>query len=307
MTNEQVHSMHLGDVEIIRVVEWHEPFLSTTDMFPTSSRELWEANEDWLAPNHWQPEDDRTVIALQSWVLRGSGQTVLIDTGAGRGRNRPDMGPFHQSESRLLELLTDAGVRPAEVDVVVNTHLHVDHVGWNTVDVNGEWAPSFPNATYLIPAADDFHYGPANSYGNGQQVVDRLIYEDSIAPIHKAGQSLLWEGTHRVNDFLTLESTPGHTPGSSVARLASRTDKAVFAGDLLHSPVQILDPCCNTNACLAPEQAESSRRRVLTRAAEENELLVPAHFGGAGALEVRRVNGGFALGEWASFSPHLKR
>ncbi|MFD0899127.1 MBL fold metallo-hydrolase [Actinomadura sediminis] len=301
--NESVQRMLLGDVEVIRVVEWHEPFLPTSDMFPGVGAHVWKDNEGWLAPDHWEPDTGRVVSALQSWVLRSAGQTVLVDTGAGNGRERPGMGPYHRSPSDLLGLLAKAGVRPQDVDVVVNTHLHVDHVGWNTVDADGQWAPTFPNARYLIPAADDFHYGPDNAYGNGAQEVDRLIYEDSIAPVHQTGQAVLWDGLHRIDEHLTLESAPGHTPGSSVLRLASGNDRAVFVGDLLHSPVQILHPCCNSNACLAPEQAADSRQRILGRAADERELLVPAHFGGAGALEIRRNRTGFALGPWAASEP----
>ncbi|MEV1049045.1 MBL fold metallo-hydrolase [Streptomyces sp. NPDC049916] len=301
--NERAQSMVLGDVEVIRVIEWHEPFLPTSGMFPGADADVWKDNEDWLVPDHWEPARDVTVIALQSWVLRSAGRTVLVDTGAGNGRERPDMGPFHRARSDFLGLLERAGVRQEDVDVVVNTHLHVDHVGWNTVDADGQWIPTFPNAHYLIPAADNFHYGPDNGYGNGVQKVDRLIYEDSIAPIHQAGQAVLWDGVHHIDEHLTLESAPGHTPGSSVLRLASGTDRAVFVGDLLHSPTQILDPCCNSNACLAPEQAVASRRRILERAADERELLVPAHFGGAGALHVRRNGDGFALGSWASAGP----
>lgn len=301
MLNQSVQRMVLGDVEVIRVVEWHEPFLPATDMFPGAAARAWEENEHWLAPDHWEPDTGRTVIALQSWVLRSGGRTVLVDTGAGDGRERPGMAPyFHQRQDDLLGRLVDAGVPPEDVDVVVNTHLHVDHVGWNTVDAGGEWAPTFPNAQYLIPAADDFHFGPQNSYGAGVQEVDRLIYEDSIAPIHRAGLAVLWDGEHRIDEHLTLESAPGHTPGHSVLRLASGSDRAVFAGDLLHTPLQIIDPYCNSSACLAPEQAVASRRRVLQRAVDERELLVPAHFGGAGALEVRQENGRFALGPWAT-------
>ncbi|MEU4658496.1 MBL fold metallo-hydrolase [Streptomyces sp. NPDC023723] len=298
--NERVQRMTLGAVEVIRVVEWHEPFLPASGMFPGAGAEVWKDNEDWLAPDHWEPDGDLAVLALQSWVLRSGGRTVLVDTGAGNGRERPGMGPFHRSRSDFLGLLARAGVRPQDVDVVVNTHLHVDHVGWNTVDADGQWVPTFPNAQYLIPAADDFHYGPDNAYGNGAREADRLIYEDSITPIHQSGQAVLWDGIHHIDEHLALESAPGHTPGSSVLRLASGSDRAVFVGDLLHSPVQILDPCCNSNACLAPEQAVASRRRILGRAADERELLVPAHFGGAGALEVRRNSAGFALGPWAT-------
>ncbi|WP_280460287.1 MBL fold metallo-hydrolase [Nocardia carnea] len=298
--NENVQRMLLGDVEVIRVIEWHQPFLPASEMFPAMGDDVWKANEAWLAPDHWEPDGGKAVTALQSWVLRSSGRTILIDTGAGRGRERPGMGPFHRSRSDFPGLLAKAGVRQQDVDVVVNTHLHVDHVGWNTIDADGQWVPTFPNAQYLIPAADDFHYGPDNAYGNGAQEVDRLIYQDSIAPIHQTGQAELWDGLYRIDEHLTLESAPGHTPGSSVLRLVSGTDRAVFVGDLLHSPVQILHSCCNSNACLAPQQAVASRRRILGRAADERELLVPAHFGGAGALEIKRNGAEFALGPWAA-------
>lgn len=301
--NERVQTMVLGDVEVIRIVEWHEPFAPTSGMFPGVDAKAWKSNESWLAPDHWDPEGDLAVLALQTWVLRSAGRTVLVDTAVGNGRERPGMAPFHRRQGDFLGLLAQAGIRPEDVDVVVNTHLHVDHVGWNTVDADGQWVPTFPHAQYLIPAADDFHYGPDNAYGNGRQEVDRLIYEDSIAPVHRAGQTVRWEGAHHIDEHLTLESAPGHTPGSSVLRLASGSDRAVFAGDLLHSPVQILHPCCNSNACLDPRQAVASRRRILARAAEQRELLIPAHFGGTGAVEVRKKADGFTLGPWATTHP----
>lgn len=274
-------------------------------LVPESGAQVWKGNEGWLAPDHWEPDSGRVVIALRTWVLRSGGRTVLVDTGVGNGRERPGSAHFHHWQGDFLGGLARVGVRPADVDIVVNTHVHGDHVGWNTVDVDGGWEPTFPNAQYLIPAADDFHFGPDNGYGNGRREDDRLIYEDSIAPVHRAGRSVLWDGTHRIDEYLTLESAPGHTPGSSVLRLASGSDRAVFVGDLLHSPVQVLTPSCNSCFCLDAEQAVASRRRVLERAAAERELVVPAHFGGAGAVEVRQEGGGFTLGRWASYGTEL--
>ncbi|MFE2325224.1 MBL fold metallo-hydrolase [Streptomyces sp. NPDC059385] len=300
MSNESAQRMMLGDVEVIRVVEWQGPFVPARDLVPDSPAEVWKDNEEELAPDHWEPDSDRAVMALQTWVLRSAGRTVLVDTGVGNGRERPGSPQFHQWQGDFLGQLARAGVRPQDVDVVVNTHVHGDHVGWNTVAAQGEWAPAFPNAQYLIPAADDFHFGPDNAYAKGLREDDRLIYEDSIAPVHRAGQSLLWDGAHRIDENLTLESAPGHTPGSSVLRLASGTDRAVFVGDLLHSPVQILGPGCNSCFCMDAQRAEASRRRILQRAADERELVVPAHFGGTGAVEVRRDGDGFALARWAA-------
>ncbi|WP_435058966.1 MBL fold metallo-hydrolase [Streptomyces sp. bgisy060] len=303
MTNENTRSIVLGDVEVLRVVEWQGPFGPAGTLVPEAGAEVWKANEEWLAPDHWAPDDDSAVMALQSWVLRSGGRTVLVDTGVGDGRERPHSPQFHRRRDGFLDRLEQAGIRPEDVDVVVNTHLHADHVGWNTRDAEGEWVPTFPNAQYLLPAADDFHFGPENGYGGGLREDDRLVYGDSVAPVHRAGLVTLWEGTHRIDGNLTLESAPGHTPGSAVLRLASGTDRAVFVGDLLHSPVQILDPGCASCFCLDPAEAARSRRRVLERAADARELVVPAHFGGAGAFEVRRDGTGFALAGWASYGP----
>ncbi|GAA0932511.1 MBL fold metallo-hydrolase [Pseudonocardia zijingensis] len=302
--SDTVQRTTLGAVEVLRIIERHGAFLPTAEFLPGAAPEVWERNADWLAPDHWEPESGKTVTALQTWVLRSGGRTVVIDTLAGSMRVRPGMeGHFHLQESDLLDRLARAGVHPEDVDTVVNTHLHVDHVGWNTRDADGDWVPTFPRAQYLIPAADDAHYGPANTTGTGLKEVDRLVYADSIAPIHRAGQAVLWDGEHRIDDNLVLEPAPGHTPGSCVVRLESGGDRAVFVGDLMHSPVQIVDPCCNSSACYEPERAVASRRRILERAADERELVVPGHFGGAGAVEVRRDGGGFTLGAWAGFAP----
>ncbi|MFD8147177.1 MBL fold metallo-hydrolase [Streptomyces sp. NPDC059708] len=300
MTNENTQTLVLGDVEITRVIEARGPFAAAPDLVPDAGAELWKENEDWLAPDHWQPDADLAVLALQTWVLRSGGRTVLVDTGVGNGRERPGAPHFHQRQGTFMEDLAAAGVRPEEVDVVVNTHLHADHVGWNTVDAGGEWVPAFPNARYLIPAADDAYFGPRGGYGGGAREIDRLVYEDSVAPVHRAGQADLWEGSHRIDGHLTLEAAPGHTPGSSVLRLASGSDRAVFVGDMLHSPVQVLRPSRNSCFCMDAARAADTRRRTLGRAAERGELVVPAHFGGAGAFEVRVENGRFGIGTWAS-------
>ncbi|MFD7325765.1 MBL fold metallo-hydrolase [Streptomyces sp. NPDC059875] len=295
MNNESPQSIMLGDVEVVRVVEWQGAFAPARTLVPESGADVWKANEDWLAPDHWDPESDRAVMALQTWVLRSAGRTVLVDTGVGNGRERPGSPQFHHWQGDFLGCLARAGVQPEDVDVVVNTHLHADHVGWNTLGVEGEWVPAFPNAQYLIPAADDFHFGPDNAYGRGRHADDRLVYEDSVAPVHRSGQSVVWDGVHRIDAHLTLEPAPGHTPGSCVLRLESGADRAVFVGDLLHSPVQVLDPSCNSCFCLDARGAAASRRRILERAAAERELVAPAHFGGTGVVEVRREGDGFAL------------
>ncbi|MCX4823903.1 MBL fold metallo-hydrolase [Streptomyces sp. NBC_01142] len=276
------------------------PFGPARAIVPGSPEELWRDNKEWLAPDFWEPDTDSYVAALQTWVLRSEGRTVLVDTGVGNGRQRPDSPQFDNLSTDFLGQLDRAGVRPEDVDVVVNTHLHVDHVGWNTVERDGEWVPAFPNARYLIPSADYAHFDPERS--RPRREGDRLVFEDSIAPVRRAGQAVLWEDAHRIDAHLTLEPAPGHTPGSTVLRLASGGDRAVFVGDLLHSPVQILEPSCNSCFDEDTAGAAASRRRVLERAADERELVIPAHFGGAGAVEVRRDGATFAVTGWAAYA-----
>ncbi|MGV9264830.1 MBL fold metallo-hydrolase [Kitasatospora sp. NPDC003701] len=126
------------------------------------------------------------------------------------------------------------------------------------------------------------------------------MFADSITPVLRSGQAVLWERGHRIDEGLTLEAAPGHTPGSPVLRLDSRGERAVFVGGLLHGPVRLLHPTCNSCFREDPAQAATSRLRVLERAAASHELVIPAHFGGAGAVEVRRAGSGFAVARWAS-------
>jgi glyoxylase-like metal-dependent hydrolase (beta-lactamase superfamily II) len=304
-------TIELGDVEITRVVELSGEFGTGGAIVPQCPPELWQDNRDWLAPDHWNPENDAYRCRVQTWVLRSEGRTVLVDTGVGNDRVRPQVPQFGGLHTDFLDRLQEAGVRPEDVDVVVNTHIHYDHVGWNTRLEGDEWVPTFPNATYLIPRLDHAYFDPEGD-GPGRAPRDeheqlrweggRHVFDDSIVPVTRAGQAVLWEGSHRIDGNLTLEQAPGHTPGSSVLALRSGSDRAFFVGDLMHSPVQILRPDCSSCFCDDPVQAARTRRGLLERAADGRALVIPAHFGGSGAAEVRRHGGHFAVTGWAGFA-----
>ncbi|MEU6541592.1 MBL fold metallo-hydrolase [Streptomyces sp. NPDC047000] len=300
----------LGDVRITRVVEWSGPIRTARFIIPDSDEETWRRNEKWLAPDFWTPAGDSYRCRIQTWVLRSEGRTVLVDTGVGNDRDRPQVPQFAGLRTDYLARLREAGVTPEDVDVVVNTHIHYDHVGWNTELRDGAWVPTFPNATYLIPRADHLYFGPDGAHRTGaprdehervRRQGGKLVFDDSIAPVHRAGQTVLWEGSHRIDGNLLLEAAPGHTPGSSVLTLRSGTDRAVFVGDMLHSPVQVLEPGWNSCFCDDLRLAARTRRAYLARAAELRELVIPAHWPGHGAAEVRGDGDGFALSAWAAF------
>jgi glyoxylase-like metal-dependent hydrolase (beta-lactamase superfamily II) len=299
------------DVEVRRVVEWRGPLRTVSEILPDTPAEVWTANRSWLSPDFWNPGTGAYEVVIQTWVVRAAGRTVVVDTGIGDDRDRPQIPRFAQLRTGFLDRLVRAGVRPEDVDVVINTHVHYDHVGWNTRLDAGTWVPTFPNAVYLVPRADYDYFHPANAARMRAPRTDderrraegmALVFADSIEPIEAAGQLVLWESGYRVGDALRLEPAPGHTPGSSVAWLETTDARVVFAGDLLHSPVQILRPGDRSSFDLDAGAARASRRRILAAAARAGAVLCPAHFGGHGAavIEAGPGPGEFRVARWVN-------
>ncbi|HWO63246.1 MAG TPA: MBL fold metallo-hydrolase [Umezawaea sp.] len=292
----------LGNVEITRVIEQPPAGLPREFVFPDVPRQAWEAHESWLAPEHWRPEQDTMQAVMQTWVVRSEGRTILVDTGVGNGKERPYMPFFAHLDTDFLADLAKAGVRPEDVDVVVNTHLHGDHVGWNTRLDGSAWVPTFPNARYLLARADFDYWNPLNEHRTRSGRKMQNVFEDSVAPVHEAGLITLWEDSHVLDGNLRLDPAAGHTPGSSVLTLTSGTDRAVFVGDLLHSPLQFAEPDHCPSFDEDEPEARATRRRVLGWAADHNALVLPAHLAGSGAAEIRRDGTGFGIKEWAAFA-----
>ncbi|MEV5596503.1 MBL fold metallo-hydrolase [Streptomyces sp. NPDC052496] len=303
-----METIELGKVTVTRVREFFGPVGMTPDtFFPDLPERVWKDNASWISPDFMDARTRVVRSAVQTWLLRSEGKNILVDTGVGNHKERPYAPVWSRLDTGFLAGLARAGVAPEDVDVVINTHLHVDHVGWNTYLDGRNWVPTFPNATYLIPKDDFTFWNPLNHHrpllGRGNQ----NVFEDSVAPVHEAGLTLLWEGSHRIDANLRLDAAPGHTPGSCVLTLASGTDRAVFVGDLLHTPLQILEPDANSCFCEDPAGARATRRKVLGRAADTNALVIPAHLGGHGAVEVVRDGSTFAVKGWAPFTPYTEQ
>ncbi|MFE0104561.1 MBL fold metallo-hydrolase [Streptomyces sp. NPDC059009] len=293
----------LGDVTVTRIKEFYGSVgLAPRQFFPDSPDGSWDEHRDWLAPDFWNPGTDECRTAIQSWLLRSEGRTILVDTGVGNHKDRPYVPVWSRLDTDYLDNLAAAGVRPEDVDIVVNTHLHIDHVGWNTRLDGTTWVPTFPNATYLMTGRDFEFWDPAKGHKSVLGPGNQNVFEDSVAPVHEAGQARLWEGTYRIDRNLRLDLAPGHTPGSSVLTLESGGEQALFVGDLVHTALQIAEPEVNSCFCEDPAESRATRHRLLGRAAENNALVFPAHFGGHGAAEIARSGSKFAIKEWAGFS-----
>ncbi|MFF4402917.1 MBL fold metallo-hydrolase [Streptomyces sp. NPDC001480] len=294
---QDVHEIVLGDVTVARVEEMHGPIMPADQFFPDLPEQAWKDHRDTLVPDHLGAEDAMVITAMQTWVVRSAGRTILIDTGVGNDKTRPVAESWDHLSLDYLGNLARAGVRPEDVDLVINTHLHLDHIGWNTRLVDGDWVPAFPNATYLMPKVDVDYWNPANN-PNIVGGINENAFEDSIAPVLAAGQVQLWETSHAIDANLRLETAPGHTPGASVVMLASGGDRALFAGDIMHTPLQVTHPDHSSCFDLDPDQSRTTRLRLLGWAADNNALMLPAHFSGHSALEVVNTGSGFAIKQW---------
>jgi glyoxylase-like metal-dependent hydrolase (beta-lactamase superfamily II) len=292
-----------GDVKIMQFTQWEGPFLPGGEMFPDSKPGVFEANAHWLAPSFWDPQSGIIQMCSQMFVLRSEGRNILIDTGIGNDKERPGVPMFSHLQTGFPSALGTAGLGVEDIDVVVLTHLHIEHVGGNTQLVNGEWVPAFPHATYLVPGIDYEYWNPAGTHKPKGAALNQNVFEDSIQPLGSAGQMVLWEGSYRIDANLTLEPAPGHTPGSSVLKLRSAGEQAVFVGDVIHSPVQIVEPEWSSCLCEDERVANETRQRVLAWAADEHVLVIPTHLPGPRGAEIERAGTKFRIKRWAPFEP----
>ncbi len=292
-----MHRFRLGRAAVTRVVELR--FSLGASSFPCTPTAGWRDNAELLTPEFFDPETGQWHIAIQSWVIQVDGLTVVVDTGVGNDRDRPHMPPLDHLNTGFLDALGSAGIDRDAVDVVVNTHIHSDHVGWNTMlapHIGGDtWVPTFPNARYLVPAADYRHFAPDGPAG--RQPGDQIVFADSVLPVDEAGQLVLWSGDHQLSPSLRLRPAPGHTPGSSVLWLNAGRP-AVFVGDLTHSPLQLRRP---DDACAFDVDAPAAavtRRRIFTEAAAAGAAVIPAHYPGRGGATIRAVKDHFDVDRW---------
>ena len=267
----------LGELEIHRAIESEVPIFDTFTFFPDATREVVEANKDWLMPRYIDPKTIEVILCIQSYVIKTSHHTILVDTCVGNHKSRPARPSWHMQNSPFIEELASVGVHPEEVDFVLCTHLHVDHVGWNTKLLDGRWVPTFPNAKYIF-SRNEFELWAAR-YEKGETVPVPLVYEDSVLPIVEAGQAIIVEVTHQIDDGMWLEPAPGHTPGHVMLNLKSGEETALMSGDVIHHPLQLIRPEWSSRACEDPHLSAVSRTKMLERVADTNTLLCPAHFG----------------------------
>lgn len=230
----------IGDFNLDALVELQEPFMDPFDCFPDATPETLAPHLDWLLPRYMDPESRRFIFCFQSYILRTPRHTILVDACIGNDKSFPHRPTWHRRQGGFLADLATKGLAPGDIDFVLCTHLHGDHVGWNTQLVDGRWVPTFPNAKYVMARTEA-------EYWRGRHAADpdglrSLTFPESVLPILESGQAVLVDMDHQMEDGVWLESAPGHTPGNVVVNLKSGSASATLSGDVIHHPIQLSHP-----------------------------------------------------------------
>ena len=270
----------LGEVTISSVVEIDRSSFPTPSMLPDSTAEGVARHWSWLKPHFFDEQTGDIGSRIQTFVVRTPEHLVLIDTCVGNDKPREEVAVWHRRQGTWLDDLRAAGAATERVDLVICTHLHIDHVGWNTRLVDGRWTPTFPNATYLF-AGEEWDYW--------RHERDACI-ADSVVPVVEAGRARLVESNHGVDRWLRFEPTPGHTPGHVCVRLTTGAGEAVFSGDVMHRVVQVAEPQWSSRFCYDGKRAADTRRAFVERHADTGTLILAAHFPRPGTIV--RADGG---------------
>jgi glyoxylase-like metal-dependent hydrolase (beta-lactamase superfamily II) len=265
----------LGDITIHQVIEQEAPFFDVPEFFPALTEEMLAENRSWLEPRFIDPSSGKLILRIQSYILQTPHHNILIDPCIGNHKPRPRRLFWHMLDSdRYEKNLARTGLTPDDIHYVMCTHLHPDHVGWNTRLDNGRWVPTFPNARYLMADSEMAHWTERQK--RDPDLVPWIT--DSVLPVVEAGRVVLVQSDHVLDDLVRLLPTPGHTIDHYSVLLGSEGEQALVTGDMMHSPLQALYPELGMFADFDSNQAGKTRRTLFDRYCDTSLVFCTAHF-----------------------------
>jgi glyoxylase-like metal-dependent hydrolase (beta-lactamase superfamily II) len=283
-------TFNANDMTIHRIVEQEVGYRPAFDFLAGLTPELLEANRQWLEPHALVPGTTELAFCFQSYVVKTPHHTVLVDSCIGNDKIRPRREAWNlKRDEYFMRALGAARVSVEDIDYVMCTHLHADHVGWNTRLDNGRWVPTFPNARYLMSAAEFAYW----SHEHARNPIECIA--DSVLPVIEHGKADLVSSALALNDHIRLLPTPGHTVDHFSVCLGRGSDVAVMTGDLIHSPLQLRYPHLCARVDFDHGQAAATRRNFLERYCETSTLCCTAHFPSPSAGHIERWGEGFSL------------
>ena len=281
----------VGDTTITKITEIIYPEF---DLIPAATPAVVKT-VPWLFPHFVTPQG-KLSVSIHSLVVDTPGAKLVVDTCIGNGRNREPFSIMSNLSTSFLEDMSAAGYPPESINYVLCTHLHLDHVGWNTRLVNGKWVPTFPKASYLMDKKDVALYGTIDeNHKDAFMQMQRRTFADSVQPVFDAGLAKPVEGPATVCDGVRLVPTPGHTPGHCSVLIESKGEKALITGDFMHHPIQFHDPALSISADEDNNAAIATRRRVFAEYADTPTLMIGTHFAGPTAGKLVRDGDAYRL------------
>ena len=274
----------IGDIKITRLRE-QEPVWPGTAVLSQATAEVVKGEGEWLDPFC---SDGRFRLSIHALLVESEGKRILVDTCVGNDKKRPGFKEWNEMHLPFLQDIEKAGVGRDSIDMVVCTHLHVDHVGWNTFLDAGAWKPTFPKARYLMVKREWEHWSKFDGSPDFRNPID-----DSVRPVIDAGRAELIDPNSRLTGEVWLEATPGHTPGHTSVRISSRGENAVITGDMIHHPIQVARPDWICEFDTDPRLASETRKAFVARYCDQPVLVLGTHFAGPTAGHIVRRNGGF--------------
>jgi glyoxylase-like metal-dependent hydrolase (beta-lactamase superfamily II) len=282
-----MQSWRIGDVTVTKIIEL-EAVGGFRFILPQATREA-VLPMQWLHP-HFMDEQGRLKASIHALVVQTPARRIVVDTCLGNDKQGRAVPHWNDLKSPFLADLAAAGFDRTSIDTVLCTHLHVDHVGWNTMLIDGRWVPAFPNARYLMGGVEFDYWRDQRAWA--EQVT---VFADSVRPVFEAGLVDLVATDHRVCDEVTLEPTLGHTPGHVSVRIRSRGEEALITGDFLHHPCQMARPEWAAQVDYDGRASTQTRHDMFAALAGTPTLLIGTHFAGPSAGHVVRDGDGYRL------------
>jgi glyoxylase-like metal-dependent hydrolase (beta-lactamase superfamily II) len=270
----------IGDVTITKIVEL-EATGGSRFLLPQATPETIKPIA-WLRP-HFADENGRLRMSIHTFLVETPDRRIVVDTCLGNDKENRHIPTWNNLQTRFLDDIAAAGYPRESIDTVLCTHLHVDHVGWNTMKVGDAWVPTFPNARFLMGRTEYEHWTTV-----ADRPDMRFILADSVTPVIDAGLTQLVETDHRVCPEISLIPTIGHTPGHVSVRIVSRGEEALITGDFMHHPCQIAHPEWSTNADTDRDRGIRTRLDMFEALAGTPTLVIGTHFAGATAGRIVR-------------------
>jgi glyoxylase-like metal-dependent hydrolase (beta-lactamase superfamily II) len=293
-------TFQVADLTIHQILEFTAPFMPARAMLPDLTPAVLEENRPWLSPDSLNPADE-FILAYQAYIVRTPDHVVLVDTCVGNDKDRPRPEWHHRSGQRFMRELAAAGLREQDIDIVLCTHFHADHVGWNTRLVNGRWVPTFPNARYVVNPAE-VDAAAAKDAAEGFPP-----YADSILPVIEAGQAEIAAGDFSLGHYIRALPTPGHTDGHAAYCFGKGRDQVVMSGDMFHVPLQTRFPALSFARDNDPVLAADTRRSFFERYCDTGTVICTGHFPAPGVGRISRWDGGFRLAHAPGPLPRVSR